>query len=691
MRDYLANEVRNIVLLGHSGVGKTSVVESMLYFTKNTDRMGNTINGTSILDYDSEEIKRGGSVYTSLAPIEWKDCKINFIDTPGYLDYEGELQSGVTVGDNALIVVGAKEGVESGTEKAWKLATKQNFPTIFFINKIDEENASFDTVYRQLRDNFGKTIIPFEVPIIEGGKVVGSVNILRNKAWYYNDNTTPKEVPTDMKDIVDEYYSQIAEAIAMTDDDLMEKFFNGDRFDEKEVAKGLRIGVRNGEIRPVYCGSAINQTGIERLMDLITEYFPSYAEIGQISALNEDGEEILLETNEQEAMSALVFKTIVDPFVGKISFIKVLTGVLTSDSTVYNTKKDKNEKINQIFVIKGKYQVAIGKLFTGDIGAVVKLQATDTNDTLCTKAKVVTYKNIEFPEAMLGVAIWPKTKADEDKLSFALQKVCEEDLTIRIVKNAETREVVLYGVGDQHINVILNKLKNKYKVEVETTEPRVQYRETIRAKAEAEGKHKKQSGGAGQYGHVKIRFEPCDSVEMVFEEDVFGGSVPRQYFPAVEAGLRECMEKGVLAGYKVVGVKAILHDGSYHEVDSKEIAFKAAARLAYRDGMPKAKPIILEPIGKVEVTAPESYTGAIIGDFNKRRGMILDTLMVDEKDQTVVAEVPMAEMQKYATELRSMTQGRGTYTISFDRYEPAPTLVSDKVIKEAASRLAEEE
>lgn len=689
MRDYLANEVRNIVLLGHSGAGKTSVVEAALYHTKNTDRMGSTIDGTSTLDYDAEEVKRGLSVYTSLAPIEWKNCKINFIDTPGYLDYEGEMLSGLTVGDNALIVVGGKDGVQSGTERAWKQVTKLKLPTIFFINKIDEENASFDNTYNQLRDTFGKTVIPFEVPIIENGKVIGSVNILRNKAWYYNDRVEPKEVPDDMKDIVEEYYNQIAEAIAMTDDGLMEKFFSGERFDEDEVAKGLRIGVRNGDIRPVYCGSAANQTGIERLMDLITEYFPSYAEIGHIHAYNEKGEVIDLETNEQEAMSAMVFKTIVDPFVGKISFVKVLTGVLSSDSQVLNAQKGEVEKIAQIFVIKGKYQVAIGKLFTGDIGAVVKLQYTDTNDTLCTKNKVVTYAPIEFPQPMLGVAIWPKTKADEDKLSFGLQKMTEEDPSVRIVKNAETKETILYGMGDQHINVILSKLKSKYKVEVETTKPKVQYRETIRSKAEAEGKHKKQSGGAGQYGHVKIRFEPCDSEEMIFEEDVFGGAVPRQYFPAVEAGLRECMEKGVLAGYKVVGVKAVLYDGSYHEVDSKEIAFKSAARLAYKEGMPKAKPILLEPIGRVDVIAPEEYTGTIIGDFNKRRGMILDTAMVDEKDQKITAEVPMAEMQLYATELRSMTQGRGSYIIEFNRYEPAPQPVADKVIKETV--LAKEE
>ncbi len=683
MRDYLANEVRNIVLLGHSHAGKTSVVEAALYFTKNTDRFGVTSEGTSTLDYDSEEIKRGQSIYTTLCPIEWKNCKINFIDTPGYLDYEGELQSGLALGDNALIVVGAKDGVEAGTEKAWKEASNRKLPTIFFINKMDEENASFDKVYVQLRERFGKTVIPFEVPIIEEGKVVGSVNILRNKAWMIDDRTAPKEVPDTMKEVVSEYYNQIAEAIAMTSDELMEKFFSGEKFSEEEVAVGLSSGVRSGEIRPVYCGSAINQTGIERLMDLITEYFPSYAEIGHIEALGESNQEIQLETNENESLSAMVVKTIVDPFVGKISYLKVMTGVLNSDSQVMNSKKEMLEKINQIYVIKGKHQMAVGKLFTGDIGAVVKLQETQTNDTLCDKDKIIYHKPIIFPKPMLSFAVFPKSKSDEDKMSFALQRICEEDLTVKVEKNKETREMVMHVMGSQHATVILSKLKTKYKVELETAKPQVPYRETIRGVADAEGKHKKQSGGAGQYGHVKVRFEPIDSEEMVFEEEVFGGSVPRQYFPAVEVGLRECMDKGVLAGYKVVGVKAVLYDGSYHDVDSKEIAFKAAAKLAYKAGMPKAKPILLEPIISVEVVAPEEYIGTLIGDFNKRRGMIVDTIVLDEIEQKVIAEVPFGEMQEYATELRSMTQGRGIYIAEFLRYDPAPQTIVDRVVRSA--------
>lgn len=689
MRDYLANEVRNVAVLGHSGAGKSSVIEACLYFTKQIDRFGRANDGTTALNFDPEEGKRGLSVYCHLAPVEWKNKKINFIDTPGYMDYEGEEITGLTTGDNALIVINGKEGIEAGTERVWKEAVnKRHLPTIFFVNKIDDPNAHFDKVYNELREKFGTSVIPFEMPIMQNGKMVGSVNILRRKAWYYDNPKTPQEVPEDMADQVEEHYAEIAEAIAGTDDELMEKFFEGEEFDEHEIARGLRIGVRSGDIRPVYCGSAAEQKGMERLMDLITEYFPSYAEKGRVQALNAKGETIDMETNENEALSAFVFKTIVDPFVGKISYLKVMSGVLNSDSQVYNSIKETNEKISQIYVINGKFQIGVGKLFTGDIGAVVKLQNTETNDTLCTKNRIVHYPKIEYPEPMLGYAISPKTKADEDKLSVGLKNMMQEDGTIRYENNAETHEQVLYGLGDQHIDLILSKLKAKYKVEVVTATPTVQYRETIRGKSEAQGKYKKQNGGAGQYGDVWVRFEPTDSDDMVFAEEVFGGAVPKQYFPPVEQGLRDCMEKGPLAGYKVVGVKATLYDGSYHPVDSKEVAFKEAARLAYNKAMPNAKPALLEPIGKVTVVAPESYTGTLMGDITKRRGLILDMQLNNEGDQVIVAEVPMAEMLSYANELRAMTQGRGRYVIAFDRYQTAPKDVADKVIAEAKAKNA---
>lgn len=689
MRDYLAHEVRNVTVLGHSGAGKTAVLEAMLHFTKATDRFGKTSEGSSIIDYDAEEIRRGLSVYTSIVPIEWKETKINFIDTPGYLDFVGEMESGSAAGDNVLIVVGAKDGVQPGTQRAWEIATEKGLPTIFFVNKVDEEHASFDTAYQGLREAFGKSVIPFEVPILDGEEVIGSVNILRDKAWYFKgdkaDRTKSYEVPEDMKDIVAAYKDQIAEAVAMGDDELMEKYFEGEPFTEAELTRGVRIGVRNGEIRPVFSGSAVNMTGIERLLDLIDKYFPMYGEQGILEVTDiETNEPVEILTDETGDLTVQVFKTIVDPFVGRISFLKVRSGVLTTDTQVYNPKKDKMEKINQIFIIKGKHQTAVGKLFTGDIGAVTKLQYTQTNDTLCDKGKHYVVDDITFSEPMLGVAVWPKTKNDDDKLTNALARMVEEDPTTRLINNPETKENVLYCVGDQHIDVIVNKMKAKYKVEVNLTTPKIPYRETIKKTVIGEGRHKKQSGGHGQFGHVFVEFSPNPDVEeMVFEETVFGGAVPKQYFPAVETGLRECMVKGFLAGYRVVNVKANLKDGKYHDVDSSEMAFKLAAHLAYKDAMPNAGCILLEPIENVKVIVPEEYTGTIIGDLNKRRGTIMGMDMENGR-QVITATVPLAELLKYPTDLRSMTQGRGVYTQEFDHYDPVPGNIAEKIVAEAA-------
>lgn len=694
MRDYLAHEVRNVTVLGHSGAGKTAVLEAMLYYTKSSDRFGKTSEGSSLIDYDAEEIRRGLSVYTTIVPIEWRDTKINFIDTPGYLDFVGEAESGIAAGDNALIVVGAKEGVQSGTQRAWDEAQSRKLPTIFFVNKVDEENASFDKAYNSLRETFGKSVIPFEVPILDGNAVIGSINILRDKAWYFKGSLADKDkaydVPEDMKEIVAEYKNQIAEAIAMSDDDLMEKYFSGEEFSEAELTKGVRIGVRNGEIRPVFSGSATNMTGIERLMDLIVKYFPTYGENGTIQVTDsETGKVVELHTDENEDFTGLIFKTIVDPFVGRITFIKVNSGTLSSDSSVYNTQKDKMEKINQIYIIKGKHQTAIGKLFTGDIGAITKLSYSQTNDTLCSKGKHYTIEPIKFSEPMLAVAVWPKSKNDDDKLSNALARMVEEDQTCRLVNNKETKENVFYGVGDQHLDVLVAKMKAKYKVEVTLTTPKIPYRETIKKTVIGEGRHKKQSGGHGQFGHVFVEFAPNpDEEEMVFEEKVFGGAVPRQYFPAVEVGLRECMVKGYLAGYKVVNMKATLLDGKYHDVDSSEMAFKLAAHLAYKAAMPQANAILLEPIMCATVVVPDEYTGTIIGDFNKRRGTIMG-MDLEGDNQVITANVPLSEMMRYPTELRSMTQGRGKYTQVFDRYEPVPANLAEKVI--ADNKKEEEE
>ncbi|MBQ0065759.1 MAG: elongation factor G [Firmicutes bacterium] len=687
MRDYLSSEVRNVTVLGHSGAGKTAVLEAMLYYTKATDRFGKTSEGSSMIDFDAEEIRRGVSVYTSIVPIEWDECKINFIDTPGYLDFVGEKQAGFAVGDSCLIVANAKDVLQSGTRLAFKQAVAAKKPTIFFINKLDEEGTSFEDAFGKLREEFGKSVIPFEIPIVENGDCIGSVNIIRNKAWYYKgpkaEGDVAQPVPEDMQDIVAEYKDQIAEAVAMGDDELMEKFFSGEEFTDAELTKGVRIGVRNGEIRPVYSGSAAQSIGIQRLMDLIVGYFPTYSEQGLYTATTPEGDEEEMMTLEDESLTAQVFKTIADPFVGKISYIKVLSGVLNSDSTVINANNGKTEKIGDVFIIKGKYQTAAGKLFTGDIGAVTKLQYTNTNDTLSAKDRRVIAPAIVFDTPMYGQAVSPKTKNDEDKLSNGLARLQEEDPTFKVVNNKETKETVIYGIGDQHIDVILGKLQSKYKVQVVLSNPKITYRETITKKAIGEGRHKKQSGGHGQFGHVFVEYEPNpDELELVFDEKVFGGAVPKQYFPAVETGLRECVVKGPLAGYKMVNIKATLLDGKYHDVDSNEMAFKTAAHLSFKAGMEKCRPILLEPIMDITITVPDEYTGTVIGDLNKRRGAIMG-MTPEEGNQIIEATVPMAEISRYSVELRSMTQGLGVYSTSMNRYDPVPESIAKRIIEAA--------
>ncbi|WP_276813795.1 elongation factor G [Faecalibaculum rodentium] len=687
MRDYKSSEVRNVTVAGHSGSGKTSVLEAMLYYTDATDRFGRTSDGSSLIDFDAEEIRRGLSVYTSIVPIEWDDCKINFIDTPGYLDFTGEKQAGMAVGDSVLIVVDAKDPLQPGTRIAFKEAQDAKKPAIFFINKLDEEHTSFEDAYTRLHEAFGKSVIPFEVPIIENGVYVGTVNILRNKAWYHHgpkaSDSVAQPVPAEMEEEISMYKDQIAEAVAMGDDELMEKFFSGEPFTDAELTKGVRIGVRSGEIIPVFSGAAIESRGIGRLMDLISTYFPTYSEKGIFTATTPNGVKVDLLTTEEEVPTAQVFKTIVDPFVGRISYVKVLSGTLSSDTTMVNANNGKPEKIGTIFTIKGKHQTAAGKLFTGDIGAITKLQETHTNDTLCAKGKLLMADPIVFEEPLYGQAVNAKTKNDEDKLSGSLNRIQEEDPTFRVVVNPETRETVIYGIGDQHLEVIVNKLQTKFKTGVTLQNPKITYRETITKSAVGEGRHKKQSGGHGQFGHVFVEFAPNeDKEEMEFAEKVFGGAVPRQYFPAVETGLRECVQEGPLAKYKMVNVKTTLLDGKYHDVDSSEMAFKMAARLAYKDAMAKCAPILLEPIMNVTVTVPDEYTGTILGDLNKRRGAILS--MTPEDDlQVIEAQVPMAELAKYSVDLRSMTQGLGRYTLSMDRYDPVPESLAKRIIETA--------
>ena len=692
MKDYSADKVRNVCLLGHGGSGKTTLAEAMLFISGGTDRFGSVVDGNTVMDFDAEEIKRKISISTALAPVEWKGMKINVIDTPGYFDFAGEMLEGLAVADGAAILVGAKDGLQVGTEKAWEAVEQKKLPRMFVISKLDEENSDFSKVFDQLKDKFGKSVIALQIPYVENGKVAGIINVPRMKVVTFNGKEyQEKDVPDNLKGEVESYKEGIFEAVAETSEELMEKYFAGEPFTDEEVAQGIKLGVKAGEITPVLCTTAVQKLGVRLFLDAVLDYIPAHIEKETVSARNSNNEPVTLKTSESEALAVQVFKTIVDPFVGKISFLKVISGTLSADTTVYNPKKDKTEKIGNLFVMKGKQQLNVSKLACGDIGAVAKLTVTETNDTLCTKEKPVILEEIKFPQPMLGMAVMPKAKGDEEKIGSGLQRLLEEDPTFKMELNAETKQTLIYGLGDQHLDVITSKLKNKFKVDVELVTPKTPYRETIRKKVRVEGKHKKQSGGHGQFGVVVIEFEPGESEDLTFEEKIFGGAVPKQYFPAVEKGLRESMQKGVLAGYPVVNLKATLVDGKYHEVDSSEMAFKIAASLAYKEGMKQANPVLLEPICHVEVVVPDSYMGDIIGDLNKRRGRVLGMNPYGNGLQQVVAEVPQAEMLRYATDLRSITQGRGSYTMKFERYEEAPPHVAEKVIAEAARENADEE
>lgn len=685
MKDLATDRIRNVCLMSHGGAGKTTLAEAMLFNTGVLERFGKVEDGTTTSDYDPEEIKRKNSISTSICPCEWNNHKINVIDTPGYFDFVGEVKQGIRVADSAVILVSAKSGVAVGTEKAWAYAKERKIPKMFFINKMDDENANFFGVLDQLVSTFGKNVVAFEIPIVEGGKFTGYVNILTMKAKKFEkDKLVETEIPSGLIDKIQEIKNALNEAVAERSEELMEKFFDGQEFTPEEINTGLRQGLEDGSLVPAFCGSAVNNLGVKILMDSIIDFMPSPQEGGVVKAKKPGTDEVCeLKTAENAPLSALVFKTVADPFVGKISMIRVFSGTLKSDSVVYNITTEKTEKISQLFILRGKKHIPTDKLLPGDIGAVAKLQNVNTNDTLCDQANPVELDKILFPEPVISLAVEPKSKGDEEKIGSGLHKLLDEDPTFKVSINSETHQTLISGVGEIHLDVIVSKLKSKFGVSVDLTDPKVPYRETIKKKVKVEGKHKKQSGGHGQYGHVWIEFEPGDKEELTFEEKIFGGAVPRQYFPAVEKGLQESIKKGMLAGYPVVYLKAILVDGSYHSVDSSEMAFKIAAHLAYKKGLEQASPVLLEPIAHVEVNVPESYMGEIIGDLNKRRGRILGMNPQDNGIQQVVAEVPQAEMFKYATDLTSMTHGRGMFKMWFERYEEAPAHVSQKVIEEA--------
>ncbi|MDR1061724.1 MAG: elongation factor G [Clostridiales bacterium] len=693
MKDYSVQKLRNVCLLSHGGAGKTTLAEAAMYNTGALDRLGKISDGTTATDYDPEEIKRKISINLAVAPFEWGGCKVNMIDTPGYFDFVGEVRQGLRASESALILISARDGVAVGTEKSWEYASESKLPRMVFVNKMDDENADFDKTLEQAAGLFGKSLLPFQLPIAEGGKLSGVVDVIARKAYRFNkENAEPADMPAASADRVDQIWEQLKELIAEASEELMEKYFGGEDFTPEEISRGLRDGVCSGSIVPVLCGSALSNAGIKLLMDAIVAYLPDPAYKGAITATRADsGEPVELKPSESEPVSALVFKTIADPFVGRISIFKVFSGTMKTDSVLYNATSEKTEKIAQLFVLRGKKQIPTDKVIAGDIGAAAKLQNTSTNDTLSDVSAKVVLDKIAFPEPCISLAVEAKAKGDEEKISSGLQRLQDEDLTFKVYQNAETKQMIISGIGEQHLDVLVSKLKAKFNVGVNLIDPKVPYRETIRKKIKVEGKHKKQSGGHGQYGHVWVEFEPGEADDLEFNEKIFGGAVPKQYFPAVEKGLKDAIQKGVLAGYPVVKLRATLVDGSYHDVDSSEMAFKLAARLAYKKGLPTASPVILEPIDHVEVNIPDSYMGDIIGDLNKRRGRIMGMEPQSGGGQQVLAEVPAAEMFKYANDLRSMTQGRGSFKEWFERYEEAPANIAQKIIEGAKKDLESDE
>ena len=691
MEKYSADKIRNIALFGHVGSGKTTLAEAILYYTKAINRQGRINDGNTTLDYDPEEIKRQMSVGLSVACCEYKGSKINIIDTPGDFDFLGEEMSGIRIADSGVIMISAKGGTSVGSEKAIRLLNGKKVPFLFFMNRMDEPNADFEAVAARMMERYGPSVIPLSFPIMEDGKMTGIVDVMNRKAFSI-DKASGKFVeyplPEQYNERVDELQEKVNEVVAEADDALMEKFFAGEKFTEDEFRHGVHAGFREGKLHPIYCGSAYMNWGIDFLLNCISKDTPPAGKKPALEATLPDGSTQPLACSIDDPLAAFCFKTISDPFVGKISIFKVNAGTLRANSTVYNATKGKDERIGGLFFLKGKEQITTDCITAGDIGAASKLSNTDTNDTICDRARIVELPKIKFPQPCLSKSIVPTKKGDEDKIISGLTKLADEDHCFTVETNPETKQMVLSGIGDMQLKVLVSQLKNKYNVDCELGEPKVPYREAIRKKVKVQGKHKKQSGGHGQYGDVWIEFEPnAETEDLVFEEKVFGGAVPKNFFPAVEKGLQESVKKGILAGYPVVNLKATLVDGSYHDVDSSEMAFKIAANLAFKAGMAAANPVLLEPISKVEVHIPEDKQGDIMGDLNKRRGRIMG-IDADELGSVVNAEVPTAEMLEYATDLKSMTQGRGWFAMSHVRYEAAPPEVADKVI--AASNVEEE-
>lgn len=691
MKVYTTDRIRNVVILGHGGSGKTSLVEAMAYLSGVTSRMGSVSEGNTVSDYDKEEIKRKFSINTTVMPIIWGDIKVNVLDTPGYFDFVGEAEEAAVAADAAVIVINGKNGVEVGTQKAWDLCEKYKLPRMFFVSNMDVDNASFRQVVEDLTELYGKKIAPIHLPIRENEKFVGYVNVVRQEGrrWLEKGEKEPCDIPDYSMEYLEKYRENLLEAVAETSEEFMDRYFAGEEFSPAEIMAALTMNVDDGSIVPVAMGSPVNFQGVINLLDDIVQYFPS-PDKRKIAGINMKTSEIY-EANYDfaKAKSAFVFKTIVDPFIGKYSLVKVASGVIKNDDLLYNVNRDEEVKLNKLYVMEGSKPIEIAELHAGDIGAIGKLNVTRTGDSLATKNTPIQYAGIDTSTPYTYKRYFAKNKGEEDKVAQALAKMMLEDLTMKAVNDAENRQTLIYGMGDQHIDIIASKLLTKYKVEIELARPKVAFRETIRKNSDVEAKYKKQSGGHGQYGHVKMRFANSGDMETpyVFEQVVVGGAVPKNYFPAVEKGIQESVQRGPLAAYPVVGVKATLYDGSYHPVDSSEMAFKTAAMQAFKKGFMEASPVLLEPIASLKVTVPDKFTGDVMGDLNKRRGRVLGMNPDHKGSQIIEADIPMMELYGYSTQLRSMTGGAGTFAYEFARYEQAPSDIQAKEVEARASKV----
>ncbi len=691
MNVYTTDRIRNVVLLGHGGAGKTSLTEAMAYLGGITSRLGNVAEGNTISDFDKEETKRKFSISTSVVPISWGDVKVNILDAPGYFDFVGEAEEAAAAADAAIIVVSGKSGVEVGTQKAWELCEKYKLPRMFFITNMDMDNASFREIVESLTELYGKKIAPIHFPIRENEKFTGYVNVVKKagRKWLDRGNKEECEIPAYSEEYLEKYREALLEAVAETSEEFMDRYFGGEEFSVAEIMMALTVNVEACDIVPVAMGSPVQLRGVANLLDDIVQYFPS-PDKRKIAGINTKTNEIFeADYNFAKAKSAQVFKTIVDPFIGKYSMIKVCSGVIKNDDVLFNIDKEAEQRLNKLYVFEGSKPIEVPELHAGDIGAIGKLDKARTGDTLSTKATPVRYGRIEVSTPYTYKGYTAKKKGDEDKISQALSKMMHEDLTMKAVNDSENRQTLIYGMGDQHLDIIQSKLLGKYKIEIELSKPKVAFRETIRKSSDVEAKYKKQSGGHGQYGHVKMRFSPLGDLETAYEfgQEVVGGAVPKNYFPAVEKGIQDSVLKGPLAAYPVVGVKAVLYDGSYHPVDSSEMAFKTAAVQAFKKGFMEAGPVLLEPISSLKVTVPDRYTGDVMGDLNKRRGRVLGMNPDHKGNQIIEADIPTMELYGYSTTLRSMTGGSGDFAYEFARYEQAPNDIQEKEVAARASKV----